>query len=89
MKALAYHGARDMRVDEVPAPRIEEDDDTVLRVTATAIGGSDLHIYRGKIPEMKHGDILAHEFMGIVEEAGRAVAAVKKRDRVVVPFVIA
>jgi len=70
MKALAYHGAHDMRVDEVPDPRIEADDDIILRVTATAICGSDLHIYRGKIPDVKHGDILGHEFMGIVEEAG-------------------
>ena len=89
MKALAYHGARDMRVDEVPDPRIEADDDIILRVTATAICGSDLHIYRGKIPAVKHGDILGHEFMGIVEEVGPRVSAVRKGDRVVVPFVIA
>jgi threonine dehydrogenase-like Zn-dependent dehydrogenase len=60
----------------------------VLRVTATAICGSDLHIYRGKIPDMKTGDILGHEFMGIVEDAGRGVTRLKRGDRVVVPFTI-
>ena len=89
MKALAYHGAHDMRVDEVQDPRIETDDDIILRVTATAICGSDLHIYRGKIPDVKHGDIIGHEFMGIVEQVGPGVSAVSKGDRVVVPFVIA
>lgn len=61
----------------------------IVRVTATAICGSDLHLYHGKIPEMKDGDILGHEFMGIVEETGSGVTRVKKGDRVVIPFVIA
>lgn len=89
MKALAYHGKKDVRVDNVPDPRIVEPDDIILRVTATAICGSDLHLYRGKMPRMKSGDILGHEFMGIVEETGPEVTAVSKGDRVVVPFVIA
>jgi threonine dehydrogenase-like Zn-dependent dehydrogenase len=88
MKALTYHGARDVRVDTVPDPVIEQQDDIILRVTATAICGSDLHIFRGKIPDMKDGDILGHEFMGIVEAVGPAVTRVKPGDRVVVPFTI-
>jgi threonine dehydrogenase-like Zn-dependent dehydrogenase len=68
---------------------IEENDDLILRVTATAICGSDLHLYRGKIPTVEHGDIFGHEFMGIVEETGSAVTAVQPGDRVVIPFVIA
>ncbi|MBV7562066.1 zinc-dependent alcohol dehydrogenase [Pseudomonas sp. sia0905] len=89
MRALTYHGSHDVRVDNVPDPIIQEPDDIILRVTATAICGSDLHLYRGKIPQVKHGDVFGHEFMGIVEEVGSAVTAVSKGDRVIVPFVIA
>ncbi|MFL9556886.1 zinc-dependent alcohol dehydrogenase [Acinetobacter baumannii] len=89
MRALTYHGAEDVRVETVADPIIQEPDDIILRVTATAICGSDLHLYRGKIPKTEHGDIFGHEFMGIVEEVGPAVTAVKKGDRVIVPFVIA
>lgn len=89
MRALTYQGAKDVRVETVPDPVITANDDIVLRVTATAICGSDLHIYRGKIPGMKDGDILGHEFMGIVEEAGPGVSGLQRGDRVVVPFVIA
>ena len=89
MKALTYHGARDVRVEEVPDPILVQPDDIILKVTATAICGSDLHLYRGKIPQVHDGDILGHEFMGIVQEAGSGVTAVRKGDRVVVPFVIA
>ncbi|MDR6935896.1 zinc-dependent alcohol dehydrogenase [Luteibacter sp. 3190] len=89
MKALTYHGSRDVRVETVPDPRIVEADDILLRVTATAICGSDLHLYHGKIPETKHGDIFGHEFMGVVEEAGPGVTEVSVGDRVVIPFVIA
>ena len=64
MKALTYQGAKDVRVENVPDPVLLAQDDVLLRVTATAICGSDLHIYRGKIPGMKDGDILGHEFMG-------------------------
>ena len=89
MRALTYHGAHDVRVDNVPDPAVQESDDIILRVTATAICGSDLHLYRGKIPTVESGDIFGHEFMGIVEEAGSGVTAVKAGDRVVIPFVIA
>lgn len=88
MKALTYHGSKDVRVLTVPDPVLYADDDIILRITATAICGSDLHIYRGKIPDMKDGDILGHEFMGIVEDAGRGVTKLRKGDRVVVPFTI-
>ena len=69
MRALTYHGAEDVRVETVADPIIQEADDIILRVTATAICGSDLHLYRGKIPQTEQGDIFGHEFMGIVEEA--------------------
>lgn len=89
MRALTYHGAKDVRVDNVPEPKLQEKDDVILRVTATAICGSDLHLYRGKMPATEEGDIFGHEFMGVVEEVGSEVTAVKKGDRVVIPFVIA
>lgn len=89
MQALTYHGSKDVRVENVPDPVLQEPDDIILKVTATAICGSDLHLYRGKIPQVKEGDIFGHEFMGIVEEAGSGVTAVSKGDRVVIPFVIA
>jgi threonine dehydrogenase-like Zn-dependent dehydrogenase len=89
MRALTYHGSHNVQVDTVDDPVIEQVDDIILRVTATAICGSDLHLYRGKIPQVKHGDVFGHEFMGIVEEVGSGVTAVAKGDRVVVPFVIA
>jgi threonine dehydrogenase-like Zn-dependent dehydrogenase len=88
MQALTYHGAKDIRYESVPDPGLVEDDDIILRVTATAICGSDLHLYRGKVPGLEAGDILGHEFMGIVEEAGKAVTAVRVGDRVVIPFTI-
>ncbi|MDU6412015.1 MAG: zinc-dependent alcohol dehydrogenase [Yersiniaceae bacterium] len=89
MKALTYHGPYKVSVDTVADPGIVDQDDIILRVTATAICGSDLHLYRGKIPKTEHGDIFGHEFMGEVVEAGRDVTAVQKGDRVVIPFVIA
>jgi threonine dehydrogenase-like Zn-dependent dehydrogenase len=88
MKALTYHGSNDVRVENVPDPKLANDDDILLRVTATAICGSDMHIYRGKFPGMETGDILGHEFMGIVEDTGGAVTRVRRGDRVVVPFTI-
>ena len=88
MQALVYHGTKDVRVERVPDPILENSDDILLRVTATAICGSDLHLWRGKVPGMKSGDVMGHEFMGIVEEVGPAVHAVKKGDRVVIPFTI-
>lgn len=89
MRALTYHAARDVRVESVPDPVIQDNDDIILKVTATAICGSDLHLYRGKIPATESGDIFGHEFMGVVEEVGSAVTTVKKGDRVIIPFVIA
>jgi threonine dehydrogenase-like Zn-dependent dehydrogenase len=89
MRAMTYHGAHKVKVETVPDPIIEQPDDIILRVTATAICGSDLHLYRGKIPTVEHGDIFGHEFMGIVEDTGRAVTKVQRGDRVVIPFVIA
>ncbi len=89
MKALTYHGSKDVRVETVPDPVLQESDDILLRVTATAICGSDLHLFRGKVPELHDGDILGHEFMGVVEDIGADVRNVKRGDRVVIPFVIA
>ncbi|MBV9990532.1 MAG: glutathione-dependent formaldehyde dehydrogenase [Alphaproteobacteria bacterium] len=86
MKAVVYHGKYDVRVDTVPDPVIEAPRDAIVKVTATAICGSDLHLYDGYIPEMKSGDILGHEFMGEVVEVGSENKKLKVGDRVVVPF---
>lgn len=88
MKALTWNGAYDVRMENVPDPTIVDPGDILLRITATAICGSDLHLYRGKVPGMKDGDILGHEFMGVVEDVGPQVTRVKRGDRVVVPFTI-
>lgn len=88
MKALTYQGAHDVRVENVPDPVLQDAEDVVLRITATAICGSDLHLYRGKVPGMKDGDILGHEFMGVVEDVGSGVTKLERGDRVVVPFTI-
>ena len=88
MKALCWHGTSDVRVDTVPDPRIEDPGDIVVKITSTAICGSDLHLFDGFMPTMEAGDILGHEPMGIVEEVGSAVTKFKKGDRVVVPFTI-
>ncbi|MCB2411503.1 glutathione-dependent formaldehyde dehydrogenase [Demequina sp. TTPB684] len=89
MKAVVYHGKHDFRVDDVPRPQLESSTDAIIRVTSTAICGSDLHLYDGAIPGMLDGDIVGHEFMGVVEELGDDVTHVSVGDRVVVPFVIA
>lgn len=86
MKALAWHGKEDVRVDEVPEPSLQEPTDAVVRVTATAICGSDLHLYSKLGPVMGEGDILGHEAVGVVEETGPEVTHVSPGDRVVVPF---
>ncbi len=88
MKALCWHGARDVSVDEVPEPKLLDSRDAIVKVTLTAICGSDLHLYDGYIPTMKKGDILGHEFMGEVVETGSEVKNLKRGDRVVVPFPI-
>ena len=86
MKALTFHGKRDVRVDNVPDPSIEEPTDAIVRVTSTAICGSDLHLYEVLAPFLEEGDILGHEPMGIVEEVGSGVQQIKPGDRVVIPF---
>ena len=88
MKALTWHGQGDVRVDTHPDPEIQEPTDIVIKVTSTAICGSDLHLFDGFVPMMKEGDIIGHEPMGIVEEVGSGVTRLKKGDRVVVPFTI-
>lgn len=88
MKAAVFHKIGDIRVDNVHDPVIEQPDDIILKVTSTAICGSDLHIYDGFVPQLQD-EVLGHEFMGIVEEVGPEVTRVKKGDRVVVPFSIA
>ncbi len=89
MRALCWHGHGDVRVDTVPDPVIVQPTDVILKITSTAICGSDLHLLDGYMPTMESGDILGHEPMGIVVETGSAVQRVKKGDRVVVPFTIA
>lgn len=88
MKAVCWHGAHDMRVDTVPDPSILNPRDAIIKITSTAICGSDLHIYDGYIPTMEPGDIIGHEFMGEVVEVGREVRNLQKGDRVIVPFPI-
>jgi len=89
MRALCWHGAKDVRVDNVPDPKILNPRDAILKITSTAICGSDLHLYDGYSPTMEKGDILGHEFMGEVVELGSGVTNLKVGDRVVVPFPIA
>lgn len=89
MKANCWHGKRDIRVDTVPDPKILNPRDAIIKVTSTAICGSDLHLYNSYVPSMLRGDIMGHEFMGEVMEVGPAVKNLKVGDRVVVPFPIA
>src|SRR5918997_1546676 len=86
MRALTWHGIEDVRVTEQPDPRIEHPHDAVVRVTSTAICGSDLHLYKVLAPFLTPGDVLGHEFMGVVEEVGSGVTRLQPGDRVVVPF---
>jgi threonine dehydrogenase-like Zn-dependent dehydrogenase len=88
MRALVYHGKRDVRCESVPDPRVEHDRDAIIKMTSCAICGSDLHLYNGFVPTMKKGDIMGHEFMGEVVEVGKANKKLKVGDRVVVPFTI-
>ncbi|AWM37996.1 Glutathione-independent formaldehyde dehydrogenase [Gemmata obscuriglobus] len=89
MRALCWRGRKDVAVERVPDPQILNPRDAIIRITTTAICGSDLHLYDGYIPTMQAGDILGHEFMGEVVETGRDVTNLKKGDRVVVPFTMA
>jgi len=86
MKAVVFHGKYDIRVEDKPRPKIEHPEDIILKVTTTALCGSDLHLYHGTVPTMEAGQTLGHEFMGIVDEAGPEVHEVKQGDRVVIPF---
>lgn len=89
MKALVWHANKDVNVEEVAVPAITDPDDVICRVTGTTICGSDLHLYHKEIMQMQDGDILGHEWMGIVDEVGPGVKNVKKGDRVVASFQIA
>lgn len=89
MKALCWHGTNDVRVDVVPDPQIQDPGDVIIKITSTAICGSDLHLLDGFVPTMEKGDIIGHEPMGEVVEVGSGVQRLRKGDRVVVPFVIA
>jgi threonine dehydrogenase-like Zn-dependent dehydrogenase len=86
MRALTFHGKRDVRIDQVPDPTIEQPNDAIVRITSTALCGSDLHLYEVLGPFIDEGDILGHEPMGIVEEVGPDVDQLRPGDRVVVPF---
>lgn len=89
MKALCWRGKKDVAVERVPDPKIINPRDAIIRITTTAICGSDLHLYDGYIPTMRAGDILGHEFMGEVVEVGKGVTNLRAGDRVVVPFTMA
>ena len=89
MRANCWMGKKDVRVETVPDPRILNQRDAIVKISSTAICGSDLHLYNGFIPTMVKGDILGHEFMGEVVEVGKQVTNLAVGDRVVVPFPIA
>lgn len=89
MKALCWHGKKDIRYDTVPDPTIEHPRDAVIKVSSCAICGSDLHLFDGFMPTMESGDVMGHEFMGEVVEVGADNKKLKVGDRVVVPFTIA
>jgi threonine dehydrogenase-like Zn-dependent dehydrogenase len=89
MRATCWYGPNIMRVTDVPDPKILNAQDAIVRITSTAICGSDLHFYNGFIPFMEPGDVVGHEFMGEVVEVGKDVKNLKVGDRVVVPFPIA
>jgi threonine dehydrogenase-like Zn-dependent dehydrogenase len=89
MRATCWHGKRDVRVEHVPDPKILNQRDAIVKITSTAICGSDLHLFNGIVPTMHSGDVLGHEFMGEVMEVGREVKNLRVGDRVVVPFPIA
>src|SRR5215469_7551933 len=89
MRAVVWEGKHNVQVQNVPDPGIVNPRDAIVKVTATAICGSDLHLYNGFVPQMEPGDVLGHEFMGEVVEVGHEVKNLKVGDRVVVPFPIA
>ena len=89
MKAVVWKGVGDIGVENVPDPKIEEPTDAIVRLTASAICGTDLHFIRGTVGEMKSGTILGHEGVGLVEEVGKNVRNLRVGDRVVIPSTIA
>src|SRR6195952_3876233 len=88
MKAVVWHGEGDIRLDDVPDKTIEQSTDAVIRITASAICGTDLHMVRGTMPGMKPGTIMGHEAVGVVEEIGAATTTIRRGDRVVVPSTV-
>ena len=88
MKAVTFEGIKDVKVKEVPEPKIENNEDIIVKISSTAICGSDLHLIHGMVPNLPEGYIIGHEPMGIVEEVGSNVKKVKKGDRVIIPFTI-
>jgi S-(hydroxymethyl)glutathione dehydrogenase/alcohol dehydrogenase len=89
MKAVTYQDIKNVVVKEVPDPKIEKPDDMIVKMTSTAICGSDLHLIHGMIPNLQENYVIVHEPMGIVEEVGPGVTKLKKGDRVIIPFNIA
>jgi len=88
MKAVVFHGIGDIRLDDVPEPKLEQPTDAIVRLTASAICGTDLHMIRGTMPGMKPGTVLGHEGVGVVEEVGSQVRNLRRGDRVVIPSTI-
>src|SRR5262245_58460545 len=89
MKAVVFHGVGDIRLEDVPEPKIEESTDAIVRLTASAICGTDLHMVRGTMPGMKPGTVLGHEGVGVVEEVGNDARNLKPGDRVVIASTVA
>ena len=85
MKAIVFHGVGDIRLDNVPEPKLKDQTDAIVRITASAICGTDLHLIRGSMPGVKSGRVIGHEALGIVEEVGSEVRNFRKGDRVIVP----
>ena len=89
MRAMVYHGPKDIRLEGVAEPRIEQPTDAIVRITTSTICGTDLHILKGDVPEVKEGTILGHEAVGVIEETGAAVRGLRKGDRVIIPAISA
>ena len=89
MKAIVFHGPADRRFETVPDPSIEHPQDAIVRITSTTICGTDLHILKGDVPEVRPGTILGHEAVGVIEEVGRAVSTLRRGDRVIIPAITA
>src|SRR5579875_2974095 len=88
MKAVVFHGVGDVRLENVPEPKIHKDDDAIVRITSSAICGTDLHFIRGTFSGMKPGRIIGHEAVGVVEEVGKQVRNLKRGERVIIPSTV-